>query len=107
MWGIGVESSTMIIGGLVGATGYFLTFFATNFTHLFFTFGLMVGMYSTNHVYLHRPNAFGFGNRVYTCVTKHSNAFRTFLNWLKNSKRVWHEPKLHILRLLFSQNFDL
>ena len=23
-----------------------------------------------------------FGNRVCTCVTKHSNAFRTFLNWL-------------------------
>ena len=31
-----------------------------------------------------------FGKRVCTCVTKHSNAFRTFLNWLKNSKRVWH-----------------
>ena len=40
-----------------------------------------------------------FGNRVCTCVTKHSNAFQTFLNWLKNSKRVWHEPKLHISRL--------
>ena len=36
-----------------------------------------------------------FGNCVCTCVTNHSNAFRTFLNWLKNSKRVWHEPKLH------------
>ena len=35
-----------------------------------------------------------FGKRVCTCVTKHSNAFRTFLNWLKNSKRVWHERKL-------------
>ena len=32
-----------------------------------------------------------FGKRVCTCVTKHSNAFRTFLNWLKNSKRVLHE----------------
>ena len=31
-----------------------------------------------------------FDKRVCTCVTKHSNAFRTFLNWLKNSKRVWH-----------------
>ena len=31
-----------------------------------------------------------FGKRVCTCVTKHSNVFRTFLNWLKNSKRVWH-----------------
>ena len=31
-----------------------------------------------------------FGKRVCTCVTKHSNAFRPFLNWLKNSKRVWH-----------------
>ena len=31
-----------------------------------------------------------FGKRVCTCVTKHSNAFRTFLNWLKNLKRVWH-----------------
>ena len=48
-----------------------------------------------------------FGKRVCTCVTKHSNAFRTFLNWLKNSKRVWHEPKLHILRLPFLSNFDL
>ena len=27
-----------------------------------------------------------FGNRVCTCVTKHSNTFQTFLNWLKNSK---------------------
>ena len=45
--------------------------------------------------------------RVCTCVTKHSNAFRTFLNWLKNSKRVWHERKLHILRLPIFANFDL
>ena len=48
-----------------------------------------------------------FGKCVCTCVTKHSNAFRTFLNWLKNSKRVWHEPKLHILRLPIFANFDL
>ena len=48
-----------------------------------------------------------FGKRVCTCVTKHSNAFRTFLNWLKNLKRVWHEPKLHILRLpLFGFGFS-
>ena len=48
-----------------------------------------------------------FGKRVCTCATKHSNAFRTFLNWLKNSKRVWHQPKLHILRLPVFANFDL
>ena len=48
-----------------------------------------------------------FGNCVCTCATKHSNAFRTFLNWLKNSKRVWHEPKLHISRLPLFANFDL
>ena len=48
-----------------------------------------------------------FGKRVCTCVTKHSNAFRTFLNWLKNSKRVLHEPKLHISRLPLFANFDL
>ena len=48
-----------------------------------------------------------FGKRVCTCATKHSNAFRTFLNWLKNSKRVWHEPKLHISRLPLFANFDL
>ena len=48
-----------------------------------------------------------FGKRVCTCVTKHSNAFRTFLNWLKNSKRVWHERKLHILLLPIFANFDL
>ena len=48
-----------------------------------------------------------FGNRVCTCFTKHSNAFRTFLNWLKNSKLVWHEPKLHISRLPLFANFDL
>ena len=48
-----------------------------------------------------------FGKRVCTCVTKHSNAFRTFLNWLRNSKRVWHQPKLHILRLPIFANFDL
>ena len=48
-----------------------------------------------------------FGKRVCTCFTKHSNAFRTFLNWLKNSKRVWHQLKLHILRLPIFANFDL
>ena len=48
-----------------------------------------------------------FGKRVCTCVTKHSNAFRTFLNWLKNSKRVWDERKLHILSLPIFANFDL
>ena len=47
-----------------------------------------------------------FGKRVCTCVTKHSNAFRTFLNWLKNSKRVWHERKLHIMRVPLFANFD-
>ena len=48
-----------------------------------------------------------FGKRVCTCVPKHSNTFRTFLNWLKNSKRVWHEPKLHIMRVPLFANFDL
>ena len=48
-----------------------------------------------------------FGNRVCTCVTKHSSAFRTFLNWLKNSKRVFHEPKLQISRLPLFANLDL
>ena len=48
-----------------------------------------------------------FGKRVCTCVMKHSNAFRTFLNWPKNSKRVLHEPKLHISRLPLFANFDL
>ena len=47
------------------------------------------------------------GKYVCTCVTKHSNAFQTFLNWLKNSKRVWHEPKLDISRLPLFANFDL
>ena len=46
------------------------------------------------------PNAFGFGKCVCTCVRKHSNAFnRTSLNWLKNLKCVWHEPKIHVIRL--------
>ena len=49
----------------------------------------------------------GFANCVCTCVTNHSNAFRNFLNWLKNSKRVWHEPKLHISHLPLFANFDL
>ena len=47
-----------------------------------------------------------FGKRVCTCVMKHSNAFRTFLNWLKNLKRVWHERKLHIMRVPLFANFD-
>ena len=64
-------------------------------------------IYSTNHVYLHRPNAFGFWQmRLHLCYET-LNAFRTFLNWLKNSKRVWHEPKLHISRLPLFANFDL
>ena len=25
--------------------------------------------------------------------------FRTSLNWLRNLKCVWHEPKIHVLRL--------
>ena len=48
-----------------------------------------------------------FGKCVCTCVTKHSNAFQTFLNWLNNSKRVLHEPKLHISHLPLFANFDL
>ena len=69
---------------------------------------LNMAAYSTNHVYLHRPNAFGFWQtRLHLCFTKHSNAFRTFLNWLKNSKRVLHEPKLHISRLPLFAHFDL
>ena len=28
-------------------------------------------------------------------------------SYLKNSKRVWHEPKLHISRLPLFANFDL
>ena len=46
-------------------------------------------------------------NAFCTCVTKHSNAFRTFRNWLKNSKCVWHEQKLHVSRLPLFANFDL
>ena len=46
-----------------------------------------------------------FGKCVCTCVTKHSNAFRTFLNWLKNSKRVWHEPKRHIFAFASFRKF--
>ena len=45
-----------------------------------------------------------FGKRVCTCVTKHSNAFRTFLNWLKNSKRVWHV--WHVWHV-WNANFDV
>ena len=48
-----------------------------------------------------------FRKCVCTGVTKHSNAFRTFLNWLNNSKRVWHEPKLHIMRVPLFANFDM
>ena len=40
-----------------------------------------------------------FGKCVCTCVRKHSNEFRTSLNWLKNLKCVWHEKKIHVLRL--------
>ena len=48
-----------------------------------------------------------FGKCVCTCVRKHSNAFRTPLNWLKNLKCVWHEPKIHVLRLPHFGNCDL
>ena len=34
-----------------------------------------------------------FGKCVCTCIRKHSNTFRTSLNWLRNLKCVWHEPK--------------
>ena len=64
--------------------------------------------YSTNHVYLHRPKRVWFLATAFAHVLRNTqNAFRTFLNWLKNSKRVWHEPKLHILRLPLFANFDL
>ena len=45
-----------------------------------------------------------FGKRVCTCVTKHSNAFQTFLNWLKNSKRVWNV--WHVWHV-WNANFDV
>ena len=44
-----------------------------------------------------------FGNRVCTCVAKHSNTFRTFLNWLKNLKRVLHEPKLRFSQIVICE----
>ena len=46
-----------------------------------------------------------FGKCVCTCVMKHSNVFRTSLNWLKNLKCIWHEPKIHVLRLPCFRNF--
>ena len=50
--------------------------------------------FSTNHVYLHRPNAFGVWQpRLHLCY--------------ETLKRVWHEPKRHILRLPLFANFDL
>ena len=54
-------------------------------------------IYSTNHVKssLWQMN-FVFGKCIFTCVRKHSNAFRTSLNWHKNFKCVWHEPKIHV-----------
>ena len=76
-------------GGVPGDTGYYNTH-TVQITFIFI-----------------RQTHLVFGKRVCTCVTKHSNAFRTFLNWLKNSKRVWHESKLHILRLPIFANFDL
>ena len=36
-----------------------------------------------------------FGKRVCTCVTKHSNAFRTFLNWLKGGRIFFYVSHLH------------
>ena len=58
-------------------------------------------MYSTNHVYLHRPNAFGFWQMhlhlCYETLKRISNFSE--LAYIKNSKRIWHEPKLHISRL--------
>ena len=63
--------------------------------------------YSTNHIYLHMPDFFGFWQMRCTCVRKHSSAFKTSLNWLKNLKCIWHEPKIHVLRLPRFGNFDL
>ena len=68
---------------------------------------LIIGQFYLYTVQITYKTRLVFGNCVCTCVTKHSNAFRTFLNWLKNSKRVGHEPKLHISRLPLFTNFDL
>ena len=48
-----------------------------------------------------------FGKCVCTCVKKHSNAFRTSLNWLTNLKCIWLEPEIHILCLPRFGNCDL
>ena len=66
----------------------------------------IVLLYSTNHIYLQMPNTFGFCKCVCTCVRKHSSAFRTSLNWLMNLKCIWHELKIHVLRLPRFGNFD-
>ena len=44
-----------------------------------------------------------FGKRVCTCVTKHSNAFRTFLNWLKNLNAFCMNRNCTFRVCLFSQ----
>ena len=58
-----------------------------------------IGTWDTQYIgYLHRPNAFGFWQtRLHLC-------YKTLK---RISKRVWHEPKLHISRLPLFANFDL
>ena len=70
-----------------------------------FTFKILLNTVQITFIFIGQTHLV-FGKRVCTCVMKHSNAFRTFLNWLKNSKRVWHERKLHIMRVPLFANFD-
>ena len=68
---------------------------------------LMATLARSGPIFRRRRHAVRTPPRCDGGITKHSNAFRTFLNWLKNSKRVWHEPKLHIMRVPLFANFDL
>ena len=77
-----------------------MTNFLTSWCVLYFKVNMLLWWriswpaYSTNHVYLHRPNAFGFWQmRLHLCY--------------ETLKRVLHEPKLHISHLRLFANFDL
>ena len=43
-------------------------YFSTIHVRIFIDYRVFLNMYSTNHVYLHRPNAFGFWQtRLHLC----------------------------------------
>ena len=105
MWG---RKCSLFTEHLISLT-YLLYITIVNFQYQEYFYVFMTGLYyciihtvQITFIFIGQTRLV-FGNHVCTCATKHSSVFPTFLNWLKNSKHVWHERNCTFRVCLFSQ----